>query len=410
MKSVNGGTPERATYVDGTQVETITISKDINKPQSAAWHDLPVYDAAGNTITYTVTETAACVTNGDYTETNNGSVTLVDGDATLTVMNSRDAATTKLTATKVWDDENNKDGLRTDVTLKLVGTVTSTTDSTLAFDFGEKTITANATAADGAAAGTAVWTNLPVYHDGIQITYSVTELAVPGYTTDTITVVTDAQTGEMTATVTNLRTPQTDEVTATKVWVETDGDTTQRSEVSLTLMRQVGTGAATAASVDADGTALTNPVTIAADATEPTATWSNLPQYEGGKPIVYTVEETAACVTNGTYTKEITRDAATGFTVTNTHIPQTVDITAKKTWVDNNNEEHQRPNNVTFTLWKQPEGGAWTATDRTIMLDAGWRTQDMTSMGDGVSCYKMLQLISNQINLAGELLQQHTAK
>ena len=41
------------------------------------------------------------------------------------------------------------------------------------------------------------------------------------------------------------------------------------------------------------------------------------------------------------------------------------------------------------------------------VLDAGWRTPDMTSMGDGVSCYKMLQLISDQINLAGELLQQH---
>ena len=44
------------------------------------------------------------------------------------------------------------------------------------------------------------------------------------------------------------------------------------------------------------------------------------------------------------------------------------------------------------------------------VLDAGWRTPDMTNMGDGVSCYKMLQLISDQINLAGELLQQHGNK
>ena len=39
------------------------------------------------------------------------------------------------------------------------------------------------------------------------------------------------------------------------------------------------------------------------------------------------------------------------------------------------------------------------------ILDAGWRTPDMTSMGDGISAYKMQQLISEQINLAGELLQ-----
>ena len=39
------------------------------------------------------------------------------------------------------------------------------------------------------------------------------------------------------------------------------------------------------------------------------------------------------------------------------------------------------------------------------ILDAGWRTPDMTDMGDGISTYKMQQLISEQINLAGELLQ-----
>lgn len=44
------------------------------------------------------------------------------------------------------------------------------------------------------------------------------------------------------------------------------------------------------------------------------------------------------------------------------------------------------------------------------VLSAGWRTPDMTDMGDGVSCYKMQQLVSDQINLAGELLQQHGSK
>ena len=39
------------------------------------------------------------------------------------------------------------------------------------------------------------------------------------------------------------------------------------------------------------------------------------------------------------------------------------------------------------------------------ILEAGWRTPDMTNMGDGISAYKMQQLISEQINLAGELLQ-----
>ncbi|MBQ6622956.1 MAG: hypothetical protein IJH75_08975 [Mogibacterium sp.] len=62
-----------------------------------------------------------------------------------------------------------------------------------------------------------------------------------------------------------------------------------------------------------------------------------------------------------------------------------------------------------YSLHLSQEADCVSSAIRNV-LDAGWRTQDMTSMGDGVSCYKMLQRISDQINLAGELLQQHTAK
>ena len=62
-----------------------------------------------------------------------------------------------------------------------------------------------------------------------------------------------------------------------------------------------------------------------------------------------------------------------------------------------------------YSLHLRQEADCVTSAVRNI-LEAGWRTPDMTSMGDGVSCYRMLQLISDQINLAGELLQLHSTK
>ena len=62
-----------------------------------------------------------------------------------------------------------------------------------------------------------------------------------------------------------------------------------------------------------------------------------------------------------------------------------------------------------YSLHLRQEADCVVSAIRNI-LEAGWRTPDMTSMGDGVSCHKMLQLISDQINLAGELLQQRADK
>ena len=62
-----------------------------------------------------------------------------------------------------------------------------------------------------------------------------------------------------------------------------------------------------------------------------------------------------------------------------------------------------------YSLGLDQEADCVTSAVRNL-LEAGWRTADMTDMGDGVSCYRMLQLISDQINLAGELLQHHGDK
>ena len=80
------------------------------------------------------------------------------------------------------------------------------------------------------------------------------------------------------------------------------------------------------------------------------SSWSyifeRLPELKDGVPVVYTVTEDA--VTG--YTAAITGTAAAGFTVTNTHTPDTTEVTVTKVWNDNSNQDGVRPENVTIRL------------------------------------------------------------
>ena len=87
-----------------------------------------------------------------------------DGAVAVKVTNTD--KTTAVTASKVWDDADNQDGLRTDVTFTLKKTVGND-----ASDVAVAVIKAGATG-DGL---TVSWGNLPVYEQGEAIQYTVTE-------------------------------------------------------------------------------------------------------------------------------------------------------------------------------------------------------------------------------------------
>lgn len=75
--------------------------------------------------------------------------------------------------------------------------------------------------------------------------------------------------------------------------------------------------------------------------------FSNLPKANAdGKAIVYTVTEDE--VTG--YTTGITGSAASGFVITNTHTPETVDVPVTKIWEDGNNQDGLRPASITINL------------------------------------------------------------
>ncbi|MFR6344683.1 MAG: Cna B-type domain-containing protein [Christensenellales bacterium] len=90
-------------------------------------------------------------------------------------------------------------------------------------------------------------------------------------------------------------------------------------------------------------------------------TWSlgNLPKYENGEEIIYSVVETAV---DG-YTTEYD-----GYDVINTYNAEKTSITVVKAWVDNNNAENMRPGKVTIKLFADGKD-----TGKTLILDAGNR-------------------------------------
>ena len=69
--------------------------------------------------------------------------------------------------------------------------------------------------------------------------------------------------------------------------------------------------------------------------------FTNLPEFENGKKISYTVTEDAVAG----YTSTVD-----GYNVTNNHTPATVKVSGAKTWNDNNNQDGIRPSSITVNL------------------------------------------------------------
>ena len=151
---------------------------------------------------------------------------------------------------------------------------------------------------------------------GTEITYSVSEDSVDGYTS-TVTG----------TNITNSYAPETTVVKVTKAWVGP-----KAGPVTVHLL--------------ADGTDTGKTITLD-EAGNWTGTFSNLPKYKDGTAITYTVKEDD--ITN--YTSAITGDATTGFTITNTNTEK-VNISGTKTWDDNNNQDGKRPASITVNLLK----------------------------------------------------------
>ena len=259
-------------------------------------------DKGGTPIQYTVVE----VTVPSYTSE-------VTGDAAsgFTITNSYSPETVDVKATKNWEDANNQDGKRpTKITINLLAD-------------GEKVASKEIQAvADGT--WTATFEKLAKYKAGKEIKYTVTEEAVAEYEA----TITDF-------TITNKYAPKEIDYKVTKVWNDANNQDGKRPEsVTVQLYKKVGV----ADPVAVEGKKLTLTAKDKTDDNTWVASFTNLPQYEAGKEITYSIKEVD--VPAG-YEASVT-----GQVVTNTHNPDTVILSGTKVWKDNNNQDGKRTTSV----------------------------------------------------------------
>lgn len=259
-------------------------------------------DKGGTPIQYTVVE----VTVAGYTSEITG-----DAASGFTITNSYSPETVDVKATKNWDDANNQDGKRpTKITINLLAD-------------GEKVASKEVqAAADGT--WTATFEKLAKYKAGKEIKYTVTEEAVAEYEA----TITDF-------TITNKYAPKEIDYKVTKVWNDANNQDGKRPEsVTVQLYKKVGN----ADPVAVEGKKLTLTAKEKTDDNTWVASFTNLPQYEAGKEITYSIKEVD--VPAG-YEASVT-----GQVVTNTYNPETIVLSGTKVWKDNNNQDGKRTTSV----------------------------------------------------------------
>ena len=279
-------------FANGNVVKSLDVTAATNWTYS--FTDLPKYEA-GTEIKYTVGEEAVA----DYE-------TKVEG---YNITNTHKPATLDITGTKTWNDSNNQDGKRPkSITVNLLanGIITDT-----------KTVTADDN-------WTYSFTDLPKYANGQEITYTVSELTVPGYTT----------TIDDNYNITNSYTPGETSASVTKIWDDADNqDGIRPKSITVALL--------------ANGTPTNKTVTLTA-ANNWTQTITGLPEKADGEYITYTWTEVN--VPEG-YSLTGTSKNETVTTLTNTHTPELTSITGTKTWKDADNQDGKRPESITVNLF-----------------------------------------------------------
>ena len=291
--------------------QTIILTEGNN--WSGTFSNLPT-KINGVDVTYSVKETTS-ITGYDTV------VSSADNEngKSFTITNSYTPEETQITVTKKWEDNNNQDGKRpTSVTVELYknGVATGNTQTISGSNW------------------TATFTGLPVYEGGRKITYTVRETVPSGYTSS------GDGTEANNYTITNTYSPEETQITVTKKWEDNNNQDGKRpTEVEFELYK--------------NGTATGNKKTL----TESnwTATFTDLPVYENGQKITYTVKEVN--VPDG-YTSSGDGTEENNYTITNEYTPETTEVTVTKQWVDSNNQDNKRPTVLKIELYKKVGNGA----------------------------------------------------
>ncbi len=339
----DGKRPDRITVyllADGMKTESKVITEEDNWEWT--FENLPKYES-GNVINYTVEEEAVT----DYTTAITG-----DSDTGFTITNTHIPETTFISGSKTWDDADDQDGKRPEsITVNLLAN-------------GDKVDSKTVTADDNWAYS---FKDLAKYADGEEIVYTITEDSVEDYSTSY-----DGYD------ITNSYTPGKTSITVTKSWNDSDNQDGYRPD-SVTVY------------LYADDVNTGKTVTLSA-----TNNWSDsftdLDEMRAGLVIAYTVVEDSV----DKYTTTITGDTTEGFIITNTHTPETIDITGTKTWDDADDQDGKRPESITVRLYANgtevesvtvTEEDDWSYSFMDLAKNADGEEIDYTISEDAVTDY-----------------------
>lgn len=298
----DGMRPESVDIVlNGSDGKLYTGTLSTENGYTCVFQSVPKYHDGGTLINYTIAE-----------EKIPGYTTTIAKDASgykFTLTNAKAIDTVTKTVSKVWDDNNNQDGLRpTAITVILTG------------DDGSRRVK-SVTAAEN---WTVTFENLPKNKNhGQNIQYTVSEAFVSGYT-EAIT-----QNGDN-YTITNTHTPASSEFFVTKIWKDNGNNDGMRPD-EITVTAHGSDGRSYTKKLNADN--------------QWSVMFSNLPKYADGKVIEYSLTEESV----PGYTSSITRNGKS-FVLINTHVDETKNITITKAWNDGNNQDGLRPKTITAVV------------------------------------------------------------
>ena len=246
----------------------------------------------------------------------------------------------KITVRKEWNDDQNRDGKRPEsVHVVLLGNGETVREA----DLNERN------------EWTAVFENVYLRENGKEIEYTVNETGkLDGYELESIEG--DKEKGFV---ITNKHVSDTSvEIRGQKTWDDANNQDGIRPEsIEVTLL--------------GNGKEVAKKTVTAKD--NWSYEWKDLYRYEEGKEIKYEVTEKAV---EGYETK------IDGYNITNTHEPETVDITIDVKWQDEDNKDGFRPDEVTVTI---TDGDGNVVKEVTIGKDDDWHTvvEDLPKYKDG---------------------------
>lgn len=327
----DGKRPEKITVElyrnnENEPIKTVTI--DARSDWKHVFSNLPKYDEDKNEITYRVVEVTVPEYDTEYEMSDNG----------VEIYNHHTPEKVSVEGSKTWNDADNQDGKRPEsITVRLLadGRVVShkkiTEKDNWSWNFED----------------------LPVYEKGEKITYTIKEDSVENYETklDGYNII-------------NTHKTETTSVSGTKTWNDNNNqDGVRPDSITVELLKTVN-GTTTSMGENYKQVLTGNKLDYS---------WSNLPVYEAGKRITYTVKEAGekdGKIVGKNGEKYTVEYDSTGMNITNSYTPKTTSVSGTKTWVDYDNKYNSRPESITINLLANggkvdsktitPQNDSWT--------------------------------------------------